>query len=200
MLKNLTEIAIFIDDGNMWSVYKSMGKLIDYSKLEDFFAKKFNGKVTKVFFYKAYPKNKTRKYSLDPQHKFMTYLNKELSFVVRKKELKTILLRAKDGSLIYDQKSGKPANIEKGNFDVEITIDMLREISNYNIAILLSGDSDFLPIIKLLKNIYHKKVYIFSTASSVSSELRTGADGYFDLAKFPEIHGSKLRFRKTQMK
>lgn len=78
MKKN--KIAVFIDEGNVWSSYKSLGKLLNYNNFQDFFQKRFNGKVFKIFFYKAYPQDKTRDYSLDPQHKFMTFLKKVLVF------------------------------------------------------------------------------------------------------------------------
>jgi len=40
-----------------------------------------------------------------------------------------------------------------------------------------------------------KKVYIFSSQNSISEELRTGGDGYFDLKNINEIWGKDLRHR-----
>lgn len=195
--KTNPRITAFIDDGNMWSVYKSIGKLIDYAKIKTFFTKKFNGTVTEIFFYKAYPKNNTRNYDLTPKHRFFTFLQKGLGFCVRKKELKTILLRDEKGNLIYDQKTGQIASNEKGNFDVEITIDALKNQNKYDSAIFMSGDSDFLPLIDILRTEYQKSVYIFSSENSVSIELKTKTDAYFDIAEYPEIHGNKLIHRNS---
>jgi len=189
------KIAIFIDEGNVWSSYKSMGKLLDYNKFKKYFEKKFSGKLYRIFFYTAYPKDNTRKYNLDKRHKFFTYLKKELGFAIRKKPLKTIILKDGEGSVIHDQKTGKPASIEKGNLDVELTIDAMRFSNEYQIAIFFSGDSDFLPLISFLRNSKKKKVYVFSTKSSISKELKSGSDAYFDLLKAKELHGEKLQYR-----
>lgn len=178
-----------------------MGKLLDYSKLKDFLCKKFGGTIDdeKIFFYKACPKDSTREYSLDPQQKFMTFLRRGLSFKTRSKELKIILFRDQNGNLVYNQKTGRPTTIEKGNFDVEITLDALDFSEKCQIAVFFSGDSDFLPLVKFLRK-RSKRVFIFSTKNSVSTELRTGADGYFDIANFPEIHGKPLQHRAEYKK
>jgi uncharacterized LabA/DUF88 family protein len=180
------KIAIFIDSGNLWSSYKELGKLLDFTKLQSFISKKFSLPIFKTFYYVAYPKEGTRpKEDLDKLHKFLTFLNKNLGFTVVKKELKTIYLRDKDGNIIHDDK-GKAASREKGNFDVEIAIDVLRNLIGYDTAVFFTGDSDFLPLIIYLRSC-KKKVYVFSTKGCISNELRTGADGYFDLVNFPEI-------------
>lgn len=189
-------ITVFIDSGNLWSVYKEIGKLLDFSKLEKFFCKKFGGEIFNAFYYVAYPLEGTRpKEDIDRLHKFLTYLKKGLDFSVVKKPLKTIFARNKDGELIVDQKTGKLQSLEKGNFDVEMTIDAIRTAKDYDVAVFLSGDSDFLPLITDLRVLEKKKVYVFSSKRSVSKELRNGTDGYFDLADFPELHGKNLVFK-----
>lgn len=192
------KIAVFVDAGNLWSSYKKLGKLIDPTKLEAFFAAQFQGTVFKIFYYVAYPAEGTRaKEDLDRHHKFLTFLKKGLGFIVVKKPLKTIHLRNPNGQLIYDQRTGKPQSIEKGNFDVELAIDAIQFVDKYDIAVLLTGDSDFLSLVTYLRNLPKaKKVYIFSTEGSVSQELRTGGDGYFDLADYSQIHGGQLGANK----
>jgi uncharacterized LabA/DUF88 family protein len=184
------KIAVFIDAGNLWNSYKKLGKTIDHKKLKEFFSAQFNGEIFKIFYYIAYPAIGTRpKENLDKHHKFLTFLKKGLDFEVVKKPLKTIFLRDPNGDLLRNEDTGKPQSIEKGNFDVELTIDAIRYSKEYDLAILMTGDSDFLPLISYLKSLQPpKKVYIFSTEGSISQELRTGGDNYFDLAKYPEIH------------
>ena len=187
------KIAVFIDAGNLWSSYKEMGKTLDFAKLSSFITAKFSVQIFRVFYYVAFPKEGTRdKMDIDNLHKFCTFLKKGLGFSVVKKELKTIYLRDNEGKFIYD-KSGKPKSREKGNFDVEITMDALRYSNEYDKAVFITGDSDFLPLISYLRNSKPpKKIYIFSTKGCVSSELRTGADSYFDLHDCDEIHGKDL--------
>jgi len=78
--------------------------------------------------------------------------------------------------------------------DVEMTIDALHYIAKYNIAVLFSGDSDFLALVSYLRN-RGKKVYIFSSKGSISEELKTGGDKYFDLRNIDEIWGKDLQHR-----
>jgi uncharacterized LabA/DUF88 family protein len=177
-------IYVFIDASNVWNVVKSKRKFIEYSCLKNYLKKEFSAKEVKIFYYDAYPKEGTRDYGLNGKHKFYTYLKKGLDFIVRKKELKRISIITKDGESI----------VEKGNMDVEMTIDALHYINKYNIAILFSGDSDFLALVSYLRN-RGKKVYIFSSQNSISEELKTGGDRYFDLKNIEEIWGKDLKYR-----
>jgi len=177
-------IYVFIDASNVWNIVKSKKKFIEYNQLKNCLKEKFKAREVRIFYYDAYPKEGTRDYDLNGKHKFYTYLKKGLGFIVRKKELKRIPIITKDGESIE----------EKGNMDVEITIDALHYINKYDISTLFSGDSDFLALVSYLKN-RGKKVYIFSSQGSVSEELRTGGDGYFDLRKIDEIWGKDLKYR-----
>jgi len=182
--KNEKIIYAFIDASNVWSAVKSMKKFIEYQNVKDFLRKKFDASEVKIFYYDAYPKVGTRNYDLDGKRRFFTYLKKGLGFTVRKKELKRISIITPDGESI----------IEKGNMDVELTIDALHNKDKYNIGILFSGDADVLALINYLKNA-GKKVYIFSSKGNISSELKTGGSGYFDLKDSQELWGKDLKYR-----
>jgi len=185
--KNQKVIYVFIDASNVWNIVKSKRKFIEYSYLKNYLKEKFNAKEIKIFYYDAYPKEGTRDYDLNGKHRFYTYLKKGLGFIVRKKELKRISIITKDGESI----------IEKGNMDVEMTIDVLHYLDKYNIAIFFTGDSDFLALVSYLRN-KGKKVYIFSSQNSVSEELRTGGDRYFDVKNINEIWGKDLKYREDR--
>lgn len=82
--------------------------------------------------------------------------------------------------------------MEKGNMDVELTIDAVHNKAKFNIAVLFSGDSDFLELVNYLRKC-NKKVCIFSSKNNISQELRTGSDGYIDILKINEdIWGKPL--------
>jgi len=51
-----------------------------------------------------------------------------------------------------------------------------------------------LALINYLKNA-GKKVYIFSSKGNISSELKTGGSGYFDLKDSQELWGKDLKYR-----
>jgi len=178
-------VYVFIDASNLWQAQKAKGKLFDYEKLKKFLKEKFKATKIKVFYYTAFPADGTRDYSLDGRHRFFTFLKKGLGFTVRKKELKRISVVTAEGESIE----------EKGNMDVEITIDALHHLKNYDIAIFFTGDSDFLALVTYLRR-GGKEVYIFSSRNNISQELLTGSDGYFDVLKIVnDIWGRKLRHR-----
>ena len=168
--KTANTVYVFIDASNLWEAIKAKGKFLDFDKTIKYIKEKFSGTSTKAFYYTAYPAEGTRNYSLDGKHKFFIFLNKGLGFAVIKKELKRISVLNEHGEAIE----------EKGNMDVEITIDVLHHFKKYDTAVFFTGDSDFLALVTYLKN-HGKKVFIFSSKNNISQELRTGADGYADI-------------------
>ena len=185
MFQQQNTTYVFIDASNLWEAQKARGRFFDYEKLKVFIKNKFIATSIEIFYYTAYPADGTRDYSLEGKHKFFTFLKKGLGFVVRKKELKRIPIITEAGQSIE----------EKGNMDVEITIDAIHHIKKYNTAIFFTGDSDFLALVTYLR-IGGKKVYIFSSRNNISEELRTGGDGYFDVLGVREdIWGRELKHR-----
>jgi uncharacterized LabA/DUF88 family protein len=178
-------IYVFIDASNLWQAQKAKGKFLDYAKIASCIQQKFSGTSVKIFYYTAYPAIGTRTYSTDGKHKFYTFLKKGLGFEVRKKELKRISVTGEHGVSIQ----------EKGNMDVEMTIDAIHHMKKYDVAVFFTGDSDFLALVTYLKK-GRKKVYIFSSKHNISQELRTGGDGYFDVLTMSEdIWGRELQHR-----
>ena len=111
---------------------------MDFEKITKYIKEKFNGTTIKVLYYTAYPAEGTRNYSLDPKHRFFTFLKKGLGFAVIKKELKRISIVDEHGVSIE----------EKGNMDVEITIDSLHHLEKYDTAV-------FLPAIQIFWRLLH---------------------------------------------
>ncbi|MFZ2593758.1 MAG: NYN domain-containing protein [Minisyncoccia bacterium] len=179
------KVYVFIDASNLWQAQKTKKKLFDNEKLARYLRKEFATSAMRVFYYTAYPQEGTRSYSLDSKHKFYTYLEKSLKFVVVKKPLKRITIHTSAGDIIE----------EKGNMDVEMSIDVMQYIHNYDIAVFFTGDSDFMSLINILKA-KGKRVYVYSSKNNVSSELRTGADGYCDVLEIKDdIWGKDLSRR-----
>ncbi|MDP3953556.1 MAG: NYN domain-containing protein [bacterium] len=183
-------VYAFIDASNLWAAQKVKGRFFDYEKLKDYIKEKFNASQVEIFYYTAYPADGTREYSLEGRHKFYTYLKKGLGFNVVKKKLKRIKILTEEGEAVE----------EKGNMDVEMTIGALHNIRKYDIAVLFTGDSDFLALVSyLMRN--DKKVYIFSSRNNISEELRTGANGYIDVLGIGEdIWGKNIEYRKKKLK
>ncbi|MCF7795425.1 NYN domain-containing protein [Patescibacteria group bacterium] len=192
-LKNgkITEIKslyVFIDSSNLWAAQKSEQKLLDYEKILNYIKDNFKPSRLKVFYYAAYPAEGTRGYSIKNKHKFFTFLKKGLGFEVRKKELKRIK--------IVNEDLGESIK-EKGDMDVEITVDAMYHIDKYDAVIFFSGDSDFLPLVNHLKN-NNKIVYILSSRNNISEELRTAGHGYCDVLDIDDFWGNDLKNREDK--
>ncbi len=177
-------VYVFIDASNLWEAFKAKGRFVDFEKATKYLKERFNGTAIKVFYYTAYPAEGTRDYSLDGKHKFLTFLKKGLGFTVIKKELKRISISDEHGESVE----------EKGNMDVEITIDAMHHLKKYNVAVFFTGDSDFLALVTYLRN-HGKKVFVFSSRNNISQELRTGTDGYTDILDIENVWGKELKHR-----
>lgn len=176
---------MFIDASNLWQAQKAKGRFLDFGKIVPYIKGRYQGTAVRVFYYTAYPADGTRAYSLDAKHKFFTFLKKGLGFEVRKKPLKRITVIDEHGEVIQ----------EKGNMDVEMTIDAIHHSDKFETAILFTGDSDFLALVTYLRR-GGKKVYVFSSKNNASQELKTGGDGYTDLLEVKEdIWGRELKRR-----
>lgn len=183
-------VYVFIDASNLWAAQKVKGKFFDLQKLVAYLTQRYQATELKTFYYTAYPADGTRNYSLDSKHKFFTYLKRGLNFTVRKKELKRITATTEEGEAIE----------EKGNMDVELAIDAVHFVGKYDCAILFTGDSDFLGLVRYIRA-RGKKVHIFSSQNNISSELRTGGDGYTDVLKIQEdVWGNEIKHREQKNK
>ena len=64
--------------------------------------------------------------------------------------------------------------IPKSNFDVDITLDVVRTAGRYNTLCLLSGDSDFAPLLRYARNLGKKTLLI--KGGFIQDNLRRFAD------------------------
>ena len=94
-------------------------------------------------------------------------------FILRLKKIKKIIGRG--GEVIL-----------KGNCDTDIVVDAVSIMDKYDTAILMSGDSDFVSLVNLLRG-HKKKVIIISTRWHVAKDLIHAADHYFDINKFRSV-------------
>ena len=180
------KVYAFIDASNLWDAQKSRGRMLDFEKLVQNLKDRYKTSHVTVYYYTAYPAQETRAYDVSGRHKFYAFLKLGLSFIVRKKELKRIL---------SEESRYGDGYVEKGNMDVELTIDAVHTVDNYDTALLFTGDSDFMALVRFIRA-RGKKVYVFSSRNSISSELRTGADGYVDLMTLEnEVWGREMKFR-----
>jgi len=154
--------SVFIDAANIFYSQRTLGWRISYTRLKSYFEKECE--LTDVFIYTANDSNRPN------QEKFLNMLRRG-GFIIRTKPVKQI--RIAPG--VYEW---------KGNFDVELTMDMLDNLDRYNTAVLLSGDSDFAPVLDRIKS-KGKRVIVVSVKGHVSKELLDRAK-YVNLKKLRE--------------
>lgn len=69
---------------------------------------------------------------------------------------------------------GNYITIPKSNFDVEITLDVIRLAGRYHTLCLLSGDADFAPLLRYVRNLGKKTILI--KAGFIQDNLRRFSD------------------------
>ena len=104
---------------------------------------------------------------------------KEKEDFFRRLKKKGFKVRTKYTSYFYDLKKeqGKP----KCNFDVEITIDALSKMNEYERFVLCSGDGDFLRLIKYLNGKHKKTVLVYPIDRTSDSLIHSTNDKSFTL-------------------
>lgn len=134
---------------------------VDYRALKEFFTQ--NSDVERVNFY-------TARFETESHEKFLTFMKKQ-GYRLITKTLKPY----------PDHHSDRPHR--KANFDVELSVDAVYNISQYETLILFSGDSDFEYFAKFLRE-KGKKVILFSHRGHTAKELFSAIDSYFDIVDF----------------
>ena len=77
---------------------------------------------------------------------------------------------------LYEQEDGTTKR--KANCDVDMAFHLMKEKDNFNRAIILSGDGDFLPVLKYLKKT-GKEVIILSRSERTAKEIKKFAGSNF---------------------
>ena len=156
-------VYVFIDAANILYSQQTLRWRVDYKKLKEYFEKECD--LKRMYFYTG---------RVGENHKQNSFLKKLESsgYEVRAKEVKRI-------------KISRSAYEWKGNLDVELTIDVLGNIGNFDTLILMSGDSDFAPLLDAVK-IQRKRVLVMSTKGHVSKELLDRAK-YINLKKLKDF-------------
>jgi uncharacterized LabA/DUF88 family protein len=144
----LGRTAVFIDAANILYSQHTLGWRVDYRKLKAYFERETD--LAAAYFY-------TGKVGADEkQAKFLAKIGR-LGYVVRAKEVKRIRV-------------GPRAFEWKGNLDAELIIDALKTADTYRTCVLMSGDSDFAPLLDELKS-RGKRIIVMSSKHHVAREL-----------------------------
>lgn len=75
--------------------------------------------------------------------------------------------------------------VKKGDWDVGITMDMIKMMNKLDSMVLASGDGDYLPLLEYLKN-FGVRVEVVAFGKSASAKLKDFADDFIDLDENPK--------------
>lgn len=157
-------VAVFVDGSNFFYAQKKMGWDVCPERLLKF-CKQF-GNIVEATYYSGESNDPKQKRFFD----FLAYNGYSLVT----KPLKTI----------YDHETGQITR--KSNLDIEVALDMFNQIDRYDVAILVSGDSDFQRALQLLKS-RGKEVKVVSARGIVATELvQTVGINYIDFHSIRE--------------
>ncbi|MBI4058214.1 NYN domain-containing protein [Candidatus Gottesmanbacteria bacterium] len=178
----------FIDAANLfYGGEKSLGWSIDYRKLLHYLKEKF--KVTKAFYYAGVELNDFPYSVLDPKpinldkllrylnskHKLQDSRNPQLLKVKQRQRAKFYrklkqfgyTLRLKPTKIFIEYGH----QVKKANCDVDMTFELMRYMEQYQEAVILSGDGDFVVVLKYLMSM-KRKIYILARAERTARDIR----------------------------
>lgn len=188
----------FIDASNLfYGGKKSLGWSIDYEKLLKYLRDKYS--VEKVYYFGGietrgynfdYLKNDSvdiveiRKYfenklintnDVDVKNKISKYLKQANFYSLLKKFgydlfIKPVKLYVSDDGV---------TQIMKANCDVDLAFYLMRDKDKFERSIVLSGDGDFLPVLKYLRHDLKKEIVILSRRERTAKEIRRFAGENF---------------------
>ncbi len=76
-----------------------------------------------------------------------------------------------------------PGGAKKGDWDIGLAVDAIKMADKLDVVILVTGDGDFIPLIRYLQENKGCLVELISFAKSTSGKLIENADDYTDLSK-----------------
>lgn len=152
---------VVIDFGNLVRWQDSLGWKIGIKELKDLIKHLTYGKKFLRRFY--YGSDYGQKESCD----FLTPWSEMILMKATMNDFQIITKRVK---YIHDN-NYKTGYVKKCDFDVEMTVDMIRERDDFDNIILFSGDGDLAYALKYLSFEFKKNVYVFVARNHLGREL-----------------------------
>ncbi|OGY60313.1 MAG: hypothetical protein A3B23_00210 [Candidatus Colwellbacteria bacterium RIFCSPLOWO2_01_FULL_48_10] len=188
---------VFIDASNLfYGGEKSLGWKIDYNKLFKYLKEKyvatkilyFGGVETRDFKY-DYQANETVPPDAVEKHLLTLLQNKHLNeadIVLIGRHLQRIRFYQRLDKFgyklllkpvkLYEQGDGTTRR--KANCDVDMAFHLMKNLDDFDRVIILSGDGDFLPVLKHLREI-GKEVIVLSRGPRTAKEIKQFAGSNF---------------------
>ncbi len=146
----MSRAAVFIDGANLFFTQRHLGWQIDFSRLMSFFISSFGSVQANYYVPASEP--------VSEENAAFTRVLTAHGYRITSKPVKKIV--NKETGVV----------VMKGNLDVELVVDALSAADQYDTFILFSGDSDFLPLLRALKE-KGKEIIVYSTQGLSAREL-----------------------------
>ena len=189
----------FIDASNLfYGGEKSLGWKIDYQKLLTYLTEKYGISIAYYFggveihnFEYNYQNNETvplkelERHLKDIIQREGKELNEAKLLLLSRHLQRVRFYRRLDGFgyklflkpvKLYDQDDGTTKR--KANCDVDMAFHLMKEKDNFDRAVILSGDGDFLPVLKFLRE-QSKEIIILGRGRRTAKEIRQFAGSNF---------------------
>ncbi len=161
----------FIDEANITIQAERLGLRIDYKKLLNYLNENYN--LLRAYLYTG----------LDLESAGLN------NFVV--------MLRRTGFRVVHFRGDERPDGSVKANLDVHIAVDMVAMADSYDVAILFSGDGDYVPAIDVVSR-KGVRVEVVSLEEHAANQLLDHADHFSDLREL--IEDNDLVFRNHRIK
>jgi len=166
----MAKVALFVDGAAMFYAQRDNQWHIDYRNVYHHFLD--NQEKVGAWYFTAKPQPQNAE-ALGKYMRFKHALT-QIGFSVKDKDVK----------VTFDRETGQTK--VKGNLDIELVFRMLSTINAYEVAVLMGGDSDYIPIVQHLVN-NGKQVVIVGRRDSTALELINEATKFYNLEELREI-------------
>lgn len=156
----------FIDGQNLYQGAKSAGWEIDYYRLRLYLSAKFS--VKKAFLFLGYLKENEGLYKY---------------------------LRDAGFDIVFKKVSNANNNKVKGNVDVALAVFVMKNLKNFDQAVLVTSDGDFEPLVEELKKQNKLRIVLSVKRDTCSSLLKISAKGNIMFLDDVKHKVSKLKKR-----
>jgi len=154
---NQPRVGVFVDVPNVIYAAERIGYTVDFGKMLALLTR--NRELVRASAYA--PVSDDPQMRLETQKFVAPFVNRGYRIITKP------LKRFADGTM-------------KGNFDVELAMDVLTMADRLDVVCLVSGDGDFHRLVEMVAS-KGVRVEIIAFSASTSAELRTSGDEYIDL-------------------
>ena len=157
-------IGVFIDAGNLYHTSARIGWRIDFIKLKNLLSHACD--LSFINYHIVVPREDDSNYA-----KTLTHIQKaSMAFTICQKPMK------------YIWSDEEKREIKKGDVDVDLAVDVVKNFENVDATIVVSGDSDYLALEKYVAE-RGKPLIFVSYKKNMAWELRLKNHMFFELIK-----------------